>query len=51
MPSPMQSGTGSTILSTFVDAFGLALRREPARERICQYSDGGSGGAQLAGTR
>lgn len=49
MPSPVQSGTGSTILSTFVDAFGWPFV-ENLHENIYQYSDGGSGGAQLAGT-
>lgn len=49
MPSPMQSGTGSTILSTFVDAFGWPFV-ENLHENVYQYSDGGSGGAQLAGT-
>ena len=49
MPSPMQSGTGSTILSTFVDAFGWPYV-ENLHENVYQYSDGGSGGAQLAGT-
>jgi iron(III) transport system substrate-binding protein len=49
MPSPMQSGTGSTILSTFVDAFGWPFV-ENLNENVYQYSDGGSGGAQLAGT-
>lgn len=49
MPSPLQSGTGSTILSTFVDAFGWPFV-ENLHENIYQYSDGGSGGAQLAGT-
>ncbi|PXA99488.1 hypothetical protein DMC47_03145 [Nostoc sp. 3335mG] len=49
MPSPMQSGTGATILSTFVDAFGWPFV-ENLHENVYQYSDGGSGGAQLAGT-
>jgi iron(III) transport system substrate-binding protein len=49
MPSPLQSGTGSTILATFVDAFGWPFI-ENLHENIYQYSDGGSGGAQLAGT-
>jgi iron(III) transport system substrate-binding protein len=45
----MQSGTGGAILTTFVDAFGWAFV-ENLNENIYQYSDGGSGGAQLAGT-
>jgi len=49
MPSPLESGTGSTILSTFVDAFGWQFV-ENLHENIYQYSDGGSGGAKLAGT-
>jgi iron(III) transport system substrate-binding protein len=49
MPSPMQSGTGGAILTTFVDAFGWAFV-ENLNENMYQYSDGGSGGAQLAGT-
>ncbi|UXN76182.1 extracellular solute-binding protein (plasmid) [Devosia sp. A8/3-2] len=49
MPSPMQSGTGTTILTTFVDAFGWPFV-ENLHENVYQYSDGGSGGAQLAGT-
>lgn len=49
MPSPMQSGTGTTILATFVDAFGWPFV-ENLHENVYQYSDGGSGGAQLAGT-
>ncbi len=48
MPSPVESGTGSTILSTFVDAFGWPFV-ENLHENIFKYSDGGSGGAQLAG--
>jgi len=49
MPSPMKSGTGSTILTTFADAYGWPFI-ENLNENIYQYSDGGSGGAQLAGT-
>jgi iron(III) transport system substrate-binding protein len=45
----MESGTGTTILSTFVDAFGWPFV-ENLDENVYQYSDGGSGGAQLAGT-
>lgn len=48
MPSPMKSGTGLAILSTFVDAFGWNFV-ENLNDNIYQYSDGGSGGAQLAG--
>lgn len=49
LPSPMQSGTGGAILTTFVDAFGWQFV-ENLNENVYQYSDGGSGGAQLAGT-
>lgn len=49
LPSPMKSGTGGVILTTFVDAFGWAFV-ENLNENVYQYSDGGSGGAQLAGT-
>lgn len=49
LPSPMKSGTGGAILTTFVDAFGWTFV-ENLNENVYQYSDGGSGGAQLAGT-
>lgn len=49
LPSPMKSGTGGAILTTFVDAFGWPFV-ENLNENVYQYSDGGSGGAQLAGT-
>ncbi|MCK6454356.1 MAG: extracellular solute-binding protein [Alphaproteobacteria bacterium] len=48
MPSPLKSGTGMAILTTFADAFGWTFI-ENLNENIYQYSDGGSGGATLAG--
>lgn len=48
MPSPLKSGTGLAILSTFADAFGWPFL-ENLNVNIYQYSDGGSGGATLAG--
>jgi iron(III) transport system substrate-binding protein len=48
LPSPLKSGTGMAILTTFVDAFGWPFV-ENLNENVYQYSDGGSGGAQLAG--
>lgn len=48
LPSPLKSGTGLAILTTFVDAFGWTYV-ENLNENVFQYSDGGSGGAQLAG--
>ena len=48
LPSPLKSGTGMSILSTFVDAFGWPFV-ENLNENVYQYSDGGSGGAALAG--
>ncbi|WP_119273770.1 extracellular solute-binding protein [Taklimakanibacter deserti] len=48
LPSPLKSGTGGAILTTFVDAFGWPFV-ENLNENVYQYSDGGSGGAQLAG--
>ena len=48
MPSPLKSGTGMAILSTFVDAFGWNFL-ENLNENVQQYSDGGSGGASMAG--
>jgi iron(III) transport system substrate-binding protein len=47
LPSPLKSGTGGAILTTFVDAFGWNFV-ENLNENVYQYSDGGSGGAQLA---
>jgi iron(III) transport system substrate-binding protein len=47
MPSPLKSGTGMSILTTFADAFGWPFI-ENLHQNIFQYSDGGSGGAQLA---
>jgi iron(III) transport system substrate-binding protein len=47
MPSPLRSGTGVAILSTFVDAFGWTFV-ENLHQNVRQYSDGGSGGAQMA---
>jgi iron(III) transport system substrate-binding protein len=48
LPSPLKSGTGGAILTTFVDAFGWPFV-ENLNENVYQYSDGGSGGATLAG--
>jgi len=48
LPSPLKSGTGGAILTTFVDAFGWPFV-ENLNENVYQYSDGGSGGAALAG--
>jgi iron(III) transport system substrate-binding protein len=47
LPSPLRSGTGMAILTTFVDAFGWPFV-ENLHTNVFQYSDGGSGGAQLA---
>lgn len=47
MPSPLRSGTGMSILTTFADAFGWPFI-ENLHQNVFQYSDGGSGGAQLA---
>jgi len=47
LPSPLKSGTGMAILTTFVDAFGWTFV-ENLNENVFQYADGGSGGAQLA---
>lgn len=47
LPSPLKSGTGGAILTTFVDAFGWNFV-ENLNENVYQYSDGGSGGANLA---
>jgi iron(III) transport system substrate-binding protein len=47
MPSPLRSGTGVSILTTFVDAFGWTFV-ENLHQNVRQYSDGGSGGAQMA---
>lgn len=49
MPSPLRSGTGVAILTTFVDAFGWNFV-ENLHGNVRQYSDGGSGGAQMAAT-
>ncbi len=48
LPSPLKSGTGGAILTTFVDAFGWPFV-ENLHQNVYQYSDGGSGGATLAG--
>ncbi|TCK30983.1 iron(III) transport system substrate-binding protein [Ancylobacter aquaticus] len=48
LPSPLKSGTGGAILTTFIDAFGWPFV-ENLNENVYQYSDGGSGGAALAG--
>ncbi|MGL5114045.1 MAG: extracellular solute-binding protein [Beijerinckiaceae bacterium] len=47
LPSPLKSGTGMSILTTMVDAFGWPFV-ENLHQNVFQYSDGGSGGAQLA---
>ncbi|MFC0219062.1 iron(III) transport system substrate-binding protein [Pseudochelatococcus lubricantis] len=47
LPSPLKSGTGGAILTTFVDAFGWPFV-ENLNENVFRYSDGGSGGADLA---
>ncbi len=47
LPSPLKSGTGGAILTTFVDAFGWSFV-ENLNENVYRYSDGGSGGAELA---
>jgi iron(III) transport system substrate-binding protein len=47
LPSPLRSGTGVAILTTFVDAFGWNFV-ENLHQNVRSYSDGGSGGAQLA---
>jgi iron(III) transport system substrate-binding protein len=49
LPSPLKSGTGGAILTTFVDAFGWTFV-ENLNQNVYQYSDGGSGGAGLAGS-
>ncbi len=49
MPSPLKSGTGLVLQATFVDAFGWNFV-ENLHRNIRQYSDGGSGGAQMAAT-
>jgi iron(III) transport system substrate-binding protein len=49
LPSPLKSGTGGAILTTFVDAFGWNFV-ENLNQNVYQYSDGGSGGAGLAGS-
>jgi iron(III) transport system substrate-binding protein len=49
LPSPLRSGTGVGILTTFVDAFGWPFV-ENLHQNVRQYSDGGSGGAQMAAT-
>jgi iron(III) transport system substrate-binding protein len=49
LPSPLKSGTGGSILTTFVDAFGWPFV-ENLNENVFKYSDGGSGGAELAAT-
>jgi iron(III) transport system substrate-binding protein len=49
LPSPLKSGTGGAILTTFVDAFGWPFV-ENLNANVYQYSDGGSGGAALAGS-
>lgn len=47
LPSPLRSGTGVAILTTFADAFGWNFI-ENLHANVRQYSDGGSGGAELA---
>lgn len=47
LPSPLRSGTGMSILTTFVDAYGWPFV-ENLHQNVFQYADGGSGGAQLA---
>lgn len=47
LPSPLKSGTGGAILTTFVDAFGWPFV-ENLNENVYQYADGGSAGAALA---
>ncbi|PWL16415.1 hypothetical protein DKP76_17690 [Falsochrobactrum shanghaiense] len=47
LPSPLKSGTGGAILTTFADAFGWPYI-ENLNENVFKYSDGGSGGADLA---
>ncbi|MDR6755272.1 iron(III) transport system substrate-binding protein [Mycoplana sp. BE70] len=49
LPSPMKSGTGGAIHTTFVDAFGWPFV-ENLNENVFKYSEGGSGGAELAAT-
>jgi iron(III) transport system substrate-binding protein len=49
MPSPVKSGTGMGILTTFIDAFGWNFV-ENLNANMLQYSDGGSGGARMAAT-
>lgn len=49
LPSPEKSGTGGAIISTFVDAFGWPFV-ENLKENVYRWSDGGSGGAELAST-
>ncbi|MDR3493513.1 MAG: extracellular solute-binding protein [Ancalomicrobiaceae bacterium] len=48
LPSPLKSGTGGVILTTMVDAFGWNYVENLA-QNVYQWSDGGSGGANLAG--
>jgi iron(III) transport system substrate-binding protein len=48
LPSPIKSGTGGVILTTMVDAFGWPYVENLA-DNVYQWSDGGSGGATLAG--
>lgn len=47
LPSPIKSGTGMSILTTFLDAFGWNFI-ENLHANVRQYADGGSGGAQMA---
>ncbi|AXC49452.1 extracellular solute-binding protein [Paracoccus suum] len=49
LPSPLKSGTGGAVLTTFVDAFGWPFV-ENLKENVYQWSEGGSGGANLAST-
>lgn len=49
LPSPLRSGTGVAILTTFVDAFGWNFV-ENLHANVRTYGDGGSVGAQLAAT-
>lgn len=49
LPSPLRSGTGVGILTTFIDAFGWNFV-ENLHQNVRQYSDGGSGGARMAAT-
>lgn len=47
LPSPLRSGTGVAILTTFVDAFGWNFV-ENLHANVRQYADGGSAGADMA---